>query len=420
MIRTGGGPVGAAARGRRAAVAGAWLSILALGVSACSTAAHGQNQPAKPVIAPNPAKIDVALEKNSSGDVIPDKPVKITVSQGTLASVTVADSKGDTIEGALDQSSGVWTPSSPFGVGLNYTLRASATAPGHTNAKPKISEVNFTVETPAKGMLLDSITPGKGGVVGVAMPISIVFSHPVASSARSTVEKQLKVTASPAVSGAWHWFGDRRADWRPEHFWQAGTQVTVDAQLNGVNDGNGRYGIHNYEHKFTIGNDVEAVVDVPSHKLNVYKNGTLVRALPADAGKQGFSTWGGTMAVIDKESEVRMTSCSVGIACDKGNPNYYDLTLPWDVHLTSSGTYVHYSTGDTNPGEDNNSHGCIHLSLSDAKWFYNYVKQGDPVTVKGESEMAAPDNGYADYNLSWSKWLAGSALGATTTATAAD
>ncbi len=364
----------------------------------------------------NPAKITVSLAKNSAGDVIPDKPFTVSVKDGTLASVTVADSKGDTIAGTLDSASGTWTPESPFGVGLNYTVRASATAPGHSTAKPATSQVDFTVETPSRDMLMDSITPGKGSVVGVAMPVSVIFSHPVASSARARVEKQLKVTASPAVSGAWHWFGDQRADWRPEHFWQSGTQVTVDANLNGVNDGNGRYGIRNYEHKFTIGSDVEAVVNVPTHRLDVYRNGTLVRALPADAGKTGFSTWGGTMAVIDKETEVRMTSCSVGISCDKGSPNYYDLTLPWDVHLTSSGTYVHYSTGDTNPGEDNNSHGCIHLSLGDAKWFYSYVKQGDPVTVKGEPQLAAPDNGYADYNLSWSQWLAGSALGSTTTA----
>jgi len=40
---------------------------------------------------------------------------------------------------------------------------------------------------------------------------------------------------------------------------------------------------------------------------------------------------------------------SVGISCDKSSPNYYDLTLPWDIHLTQSGTYVHYSTGDPYP-----------------------------------------------------------------------
>jgi lipoprotein-anchoring transpeptidase ErfK/SrfK len=382
-----------------------WLSVLALAASACSTAAHGQEQANKPP-AKNPAEISFTLQKNSSGDVIPDKPVKISVTHGTLASVTVADSKGDTVPGNLDTVSGTWTPNEPFGVGLNYTVRATAAAPGHSTAKPITNTKPFTVETPARSMLLDSISPAKGATVGVAMPISVVFSHPVAKSARTAVERQLKVTTSPAVTGAWHWFGDTRVDWRPQDFWKAGTQVTLDADLNGVNDGYGRYGLHSYTHHFTVGSDIEAVADTGKHRLNVYRDGKLVRSMPADAGKSGFSTWGGTMAVIDKSREVEMTSCSVGIACSKSDPNYYDLTLPWDVHLTYSGTYVHYSTGDTNPGEDNDSHGCIHLSLSDAKWFYNYVIPGVPVTVKGESDKASPDNGYADYNLSWSQWLA--------------
>jgi lipoprotein-anchoring transpeptidase ErfK/SrfK len=406
LIRTGGGPVGAKSRGRRAAVAGAWLSVLALGVSACS--GSGTDTSDKAAAPKNPAKISVTLTKNPSGDVVPDKPVKISVTHGALASVTVADSKGDPIAGSLAASTGVWTPSSPFGVGQNYTLRATATASGHTGAKPNTQQTSFTVESPAesKSMLLDSITPAKGAVVGVAMPVSVVFSHPVAASARATVEKQLKVTTSPVVAGAWHWFGDRRADWRPQKFWTSGTHVTVDADLNGVNDGYGRYGVRDYQHAFTIGTDVEAVADVADHRLNVYKDGKLVRALPADAGKAGFSTWGGTMAVIDKQTEVRMTSCSVGIACDPSSPNFYDMELPWDVHLTDSGTYVHYSSGDVQPGEDNDSHGCIHLSKSNAHWFYSFVKEGDPVTVKGEPQDAAPDNGYADYNLSWSQWTA--------------
>lgn len=406
MIRTGGGPAGSRGRGVRAAAAGAWLTALALGVTACS-GSDGSDAD-KPPAPRNPALISVTLAKNPAGGVYPDRPVKVAVTHGGLASVTVADSKGDTIPGTLDTATGEWTPATPFGVGGAYTLRATATAPGRTGAPPKTQATTFSVERPdqATSMLLDSITPARDAVVGVAMPVSIVFSHPVADSARAVVEREMKVTTSPAVTGAWHWFGDRRADWRPEAFWASGTHVTVDADLDGVNDGNGRYGVRDYEHTFTIGSDVEAVADTAQHRLDVYRDGRLVRALRADAGKPGFSTWGGTMAVIDKEPEVRMTSCSVGISCDRSSPNFYDLTLPWDVHLTDSGTYVHFSTGDAQPGEDNDSHGCIHLSRADAHWFYDYVKEGDPVTVKGEAQKAAPDNGYADYNLSWSQWTA--------------
>lgn len=84
---------------------------------------------------------------------------------------------------------------------------------------------------------------------------------------------------------------------------------------------------------------------------------------------------GQALVVFDKQEKVHMTSCSVGISCDKSSPDYYDLTLPWDVHLTYSGTYVHYLTGDPNPG------------------------------------------GYADFNLEWDQWLGGSASGEETAAT---
>ena len=81
---------------------------------------------------------------------------------------------------------------------------------------------------------------------------------------------------------------------------------------------------------------------------------------------------------------------------------------------------MHYSTGDPNPGSGSarGSHGCVHLSLADAKWFYGQVKQGDPVTITGSPRAKAPaDNGYADFNLGWDQWLAGSASGEETTAT---
>ncbi|MFF5861048.1 Ig-like domain-containing protein [Streptomyces sp. NPDC012751] len=269
-------------------------------------------------------------------------------------------------------------------------------------------------------MLLETITPRTGTTVGVAMPISVVFTDPVAAKARATVEKHLKVSASRPVAGAWHWFGGKRADWRPKTYWPSGTKVRIDADMKGVGNGNGRFGVHGYTHTFTVGDDVRADVSVTGHTMRVTRNGKAVRTLSINAGSARYPTWNGTMAVIDKQEKVHMTSCSVGISCDKGSSDYYDLTLPWDVHLTQSGTYVHYSTGDPTPGGGSarGSHGCVHLSLSDAKWFYGQVKQGDPVTITGSPRSKAPaDNGYAAFNLGWDQWLARSASGEGTTGT---
>ncbi|MEV5509717.1 L,D-transpeptidase [Streptomyces orinoci] len=289
---------------------------------------------------------------------------------------------------------------------------SKATAGAHPSAKPS------PTHPAGPAMPLESIAPEDGATVGVAMPISIEFSHAVASSARAEIERHLKVTTSTPLTGAWHWFADddgqyTRVDWRPEKMWPSGTKVTLNADLDGVGDGNGRYGTRTYRHSFTIGPDFEAKVDVPGHSMKVTRNGSVVRTIPIDAGSADFPSWDGTMAVMDKEREVRMTSCSVGIACDKSNPNFYDTTLPWDVQLTTSGTYIHYSTGDPDPGSGEGSHGCVHLSWNDAEWFYGQVKQGDPVTITGSPRGAVHgDNGYGAFTLSWSQWLQGSATGA--------
>ena len=397
--------------GARAAGSAGVLALVLAGAAACSgsgsSGSHGAAGTGSSADG-TPAVITVTLAKDAAGDVVPDQPVRIAVKGGTLGSVTVDDSKGDPVPGALNASVGTWTPSAPFAVGVAYTLRASA-SPSGSSGKPSTDQVGFTVEPPssATSMLLDSITPEKGAVVGVAMPVSVVFSNPVADSARAAVERRLTVTTSIPVTGAWHWFSSTRVDWRPENFWKSGTSVTVNADLDGVSNGNGRIGIHDYVHTFTIGSDVETVVDATTHTMTVSEAGKTIRTLTVDTGGPGFQTWGGTMAVIDKEALVEMTSCSVGIQCTPGAPNYYDIKLPSDVHLTFSGTYVHYSTGDTDPG-DSTSHGCVHLSKADALWFFNTVKEGDPVTVTGVPKNAAPDNGYADFNLSWAQWTAGS------------
>jgi lipoprotein-anchoring transpeptidase ErfK/SrfK len=265
-------------------------------------------------------------------------------------------------------------------------------------------------------LLLDTITPTTGATVGVAMPISVQFTYPVARTARAAVERALKVTTSTPVTGAWHWFSSTRADWRPQHYWPSGTHVAIDARLTDVADGNGRYGIHDYHHAFTIGADWETTVDAPAHTMDVYLDGVRQKHFPIDAGSAQFPTWDGTMAEMGKAPSVHMTSCSVHISCDPANVNYYDVTLPWDVQLTTSGTYVHYSTSHPNPGQAG-SHGCIHLSLADSKWFYAHAHQGDPVTVTGTPRGPVPaDNGYAAFTLNWTTWIAGSTTGAQQTA----
>lgn len=311
--------------------------------------------------------------------------------------------------------SGCARPSSSLGASEVPT--ASSSSDPSLTASPSPSSASTPSPTPTPvpqgpPMLIQSIAPLDRTTVGVAMPISIVFSASVNASARKGIEQHITLASSTPVAGAWHWFGDRRVDFRPTTYWSPGTTVSMVANFTHVGDGNGRYGTAAYTRTFTIGDDVETHVYVDQHKTVVTENGQVVRTMLSDAGNPTFPTWDGTMAVVGKAASVRMTSCSVGIACNPKDPNFYDLTLPWDVQITWSGTYLHYSTGDPHPGHSYGSHGCVHLSLTDAQWFYNLSKPGDPVTITGSPRgLAAGDNGYADYNVSWSDWLAGSAMG---------
>ncbi|WUV73455.1 L,D-transpeptidase [Streptomyces sp. NBC_01477] len=295
------------------------------------------------------------------------------------------------------------------------TAKAGA-GPASTPSRPTSST---TPQRPK--MLLDTIEPQSGTTVGVAMPISVTFSKAVAVPARADIEKHLKLTTSTPVTGAWHWFGSERVDFRPKAYWPTGTKVTLDAELAGVGDGNGRYGVRSYLHSFTVGPDDEVHVYADQHLMKVYRDGSVTKTFPIDAGSAKYPSWTGTMAVMGKAREVLMDSCSVHIACSKSDPNYYHANYPFAVELTSSGTYVHYSDGDPQPGHSAGSHGCVHLSMANAQWFYAFARQGDPVTITGSASPAASaDNGYADYDVTdWSSWISpkASGLGQLTTPT---
>jgi lipoprotein-anchoring transpeptidase ErfK/SrfK len=325
------------------------------------------------------------------------------VAAGVLLTTSACDGSGST---ASAGDSGSQSPSA-----------GAKSSPSSTSAaEPKKKPKKHYPKGPP--MLLDSIAPLGGTTVGVAMPISVAFTTPVKPKARKQIEKHIELTTSVPVKGAWHWFGDQRADFRPRHYWKPGTTVHMVARFNHVGDGFGRYGTHSYFRKFKIGADVRTHVFVNKHKTVVTRNGKPMRTMPSDAGSPSFPSWDGTMAVVNKSRTVRMTSCSVNIACDKNDPNFYDLVLPWDVRITWSGTFLHYSTGDPYPGHSYGSHGCIHLSWDDAQWYYNLSKEGDPVTITGSPRGKSPgDNGYADYNVPWNVWLSGSGMKAFTTQT---
>ena len=94
----------------------------------------------------------------------------------------------------------------------------------------------------------------------------------------------------------------------------------------------------------------------------------------------------------------------------KGDPGYYDLMINHAVRISNSGEYVHALDNVWAQGRQNVSHGCINSRPDQAQWFYNQVQRGDLVIITGTTRDLEWNNGWGYWQLSWPRWLAGSAL----------
>ncbi|MBS2535095.1 L,D-transpeptidase family protein [Catenulispora sp. NF23] len=355
----------------------------------------------QPVATPIPL---TSVPTDGATNIRTEVPVSVTAQAGErLADVTLAAPDGAAIPGSLNPDGTVWTADDHLRTRTHYTLTATGVASDGTQVTRSSS---FTTFAPGadEQLKFQTTEPQNGDTVGVGMPILVQFTHPVTD--RAAVEKALVVQTSPAQAGHWSWLSDSRLDWRPESYWQPGTKVQVSLNLDGVPAGAGKYGGADTSFGFTVGRKQVSVVDLSKHEMTVYQNGSAIRSMPVTGGMPGDDTWGGTMAVIDKNSSMTMTSQSVGFGDAYDIPN-----VRYAIHLTYSGTYIHaapWSVGSQ--GYANVSHGCVGLSLDRAAWMFQNTIPGDLVQVENSPKTVAPGNGYGDWQENWNQWLSGSAV----------
>ncbi|MGC0421464.1 L,D-transpeptidase [Embleya sp. AB8] len=334
--------------------------------------------------------------------VDPAAPITVAVagSGAKIAEVKVTNAGGESVDGAL--TGNTWKPQVPFMYGGKYTVAATAT---NAENKPTTATSVFTVLNPTQAATA-TFMPDADATVGVGQPVSITFDEPVKN--HKAVQDAIKVTATPAVEGAWHWFGNSRVEWRPREYWKVGTQVKVDLNLRGVDLGGGVMSKQFKSFGFKISDTKRiTVVDAKAHTMTVSENDQVVKTIPITAGEDPkYTTWNGTMVMEDRDLSVDMNSQSVGLG------NEYDQKgVQFAIRLTDSGTYLHANTWASTDvfGSANTSHGCVSMTLDNAKWIYERSTRGDIVQVKGnEQKPVAPDNGYGAWNLTWDQWTAGS------------
>ncbi|MFF8194761.1 Ig-like domain-containing protein [Streptomyces bobili] len=359
---------------------------------AATAAASGQSE-AVVSIAPK----DGAKSVDTSGAL------KVTAAKGKLTEVVVKDDDGTKVDGTISADGAGWTPSTHLAAATKYQVHAVAKdAEGRTAAE----DASFTTLTP-ENTFVGTFTPEDGSKVGVGMPFSVRFTRGI--TAPDDVEKAIKITTVPAVDVQGHWFGNDRLDFRPEKYWKAGTKVTVELNLDGVEGRKGVYGKQSKKVSFTIGRDQVSIVDAKKRTMQVTQEGKVVKTIPVTTGKPGYATWNGQMVISEKFTVTRMNGDTVGYDGE------YDIKdVPHAMRLTDSGTFVHgnYWGGDAF-GNYNASHGCIGLrdvrggydSGVPAAWFFNHSMTGDVVVVKNSTDPTVEaSNGLNGWNIPWAEW----------------
>jgi lipoprotein-anchoring transpeptidase ErfK/SrfK len=220
----------------------------------------------------------------------------------------------------------------------------------------------------------------------------------------------MAVNSTPSQPGTWHWLSDTEVHWRPKTYWKAGTDVSVDVNINSVPAGGGIYGQEDRQVDFHVGEAHIYKVNAQTDQMQVFSNGKLLRTIPITTGKPGFTTRSGVKVIIEKFDSKRMNSETVGIPA--GSAEAYDINnVQWAMRVTYSGEFVHaapWSVADQ--GHANVSHGCTGMSTENAAWLYAMSRRGDVVTYTGTDRPMTLDNGYGDWNASFKDYRKASAL----------
>ncbi|MFE4656057.1 Ig-like domain-containing protein [Streptomyces hydrogenans] len=383
------------------------LAAVALVVSLTACTAQAASGPGSPSASSKGGGQDGPPAKVTVVDRAAGKPVSVTAAGGTFSSVTVTDAEGGRLAGKSAEGGARWTSDRKAAPGTSYTVE---TVTRNAGGKETTSRSTFTTPEAERVNKL-TLAPGKNTTVGIGQPLSIVFDRPV--TRKADVERQLKVTTSNGTEGSWGWVTDYsgrdRVDWRPREYWKPGTKVTLEADLNGTDSGDGWF-VRDYRTGFTIGAAQVVKVDLDTKRLTLVKDGRTVRTIPVSGGTPGGDkrSWRGTAVLMAKEGTINMNSETVGLG------DAYDKMVDYSMRLTWSGMYAHAAPWNAgNFGRANRSSGCIGMSDADAASFYASVHVGDPFEIKGADTkgVVAEGNGYGAWNLSWADWKAKSALG---------
>ncbi|MDY6869478.1 MAG: Ig-like domain-containing protein [Actinomycetota bacterium] len=382
------------------------VPAMVLGLTSCSSDSGEQAQ--KVISHKGTPFGDLLMPKLTSSvtdgavGVAVDSPVTVAAEGGVLGSVTMVNEDGKAVSGKLSQDGLTWATTESLGYNKSYTLTAKSMGLGGVTSR----QMTFETHSP-ENLTMPYVLPNEGEVVGVGQPVAIRFDENITN--RLAAQRAISVKTDPPVEGAFYWLSNREVRWRPAEYWEPGTKVQVEVNTYGVDLGDGLFGQDNVKTQFTVGDQVVATADDSTKTLTVRRNGAVVKTMPISMGKNGTPTDNGTYIIGDRYSHLVMDSSTYGVPVN--SPDGYRTEVDWATQMSYSGIYVHsapWSVGSQ--GQSNVSHGCLNVSPSNAKWFYDNTKRGDLVEVVNTVGSVLPGtDGLGDWNIPWEQWKAGNA-----------
>ena len=389
-----------------------------------SPVAHGSSVPSQtdPSASSSASPSDgpaVITTKPHGRRVNPTTPVDVGITNGRLTAVTMVNPQGKHVSGSIESDGASWHNTEVLGYAKTYKIIAKGVS---DNGTPVTKHSKITTLTP-NNMTMPYFEDiyghfiNNGATYGVGMIFRVHFDEPVNER---KAERTLHVSTTSGVTGGWFWQDNQDVYWRPQHYYQPGTKVTVDAKVYGKDVGSGLYGQADQSISFKIGEKRLAIANAKTHHVKVYFDGKFVRKMPTSMGQGGkvsgangpiyLWTMPGVYTVINHENPAIMSSDSYGLPANSPL-GYAPEKVYWSTKISVDGIYLHELDATVwAQGHENVSHGCLNLNHANAHWYYTHSRIGDLVKVVHSGGPEITFNQGGEWSVPWGQWVKGSAL----------
>lgn len=225
------------------------------------------------------------------------------------------------------------------------------------------------------------------GELGLAMPVNINFSEPLADREKAGQHITVRTREGSDVTGKWQWINKHRLQFVPQPGWPALSTIDVSIDRSGLRSVQGGFLSQPVTASFNTGPDKRIIVYLDTQKASAIENGQVVRTLTVSTGKPATPTVTGSFYIYARFPTKTMRS-----RAKPGEKGHYVVEdVPYAQYFYEDyalhGAWWHNGFG--RPA----SHGCVNLSTrkknrrwpgaaEDAGWLYQWAALGVPVTVQ--------------------------------------